>query len=88
MATAGTILRMNFGSVDAIKVAFTSISDGDTFVSGVANVVGHLFMQTNNPVTQQAVGIAVSESAGTFTFRPGEEAVGEGDLYIFSGTAT
>jgi len=87
MATAGTITRMSFGSVDAIKVAFTSITDDDTFVSGVGNVVGHIFMQTDNPTTQASTGVAVSEAAGTFTFHPAED-LAEGDLYIFSGTAT
>ena len=87
MATAGTITRMSFGSVDVIKVAFTAISDTDTFVSGVENVVGHMFMQTDDPTTQASTGVAVSESAGTFTFHPAEE-LAEGDLYILSGTAT
>ena len=87
MATAGTILRLNFGSVDVIKVPFTSISDTDTYVSGVGNIVGHVFMQTDNPTTQQAAGVAIAEAAGTFTFYPSED-LAEGDLYILSGTAT
>jgi hypothetical protein len=79
--------RLNFGSVDVVKVNFSSIDDGDTYASGMStNIVGFWFQQTDNPTTQASAGSSVANSSGTFTFYPGEEGA-SGDLYILTGTA-
>ena len=49
--------------------------DGDTFASGLTKTppVAYWTQDTDNPTTQASVGVAVTYSAGTFTFYPAED---------------
>lgn len=72
--TATTTLRESVGSLTALFFAFTSVNDGDTFVSGLgSSVVAWNALTNANPATQGSAGIAVTNSSGTFTFYPGED---------------
>jgi hypothetical protein len=59
-----------------IKIfTFTSVSDTDTF-TGPASPKAFWAAMIGNPSTQASAGIAVTESAGTYTFYPGENSLG------------
>lgn len=64
------------GSAQGIFTVITiaAVSDADTFV-GPATPKGFWAMGTSNPTTQASAGVAVTESAGTYTFYPGEDAI-------------
>ena len=59
---------------------FAAITDGDTFV-GPANPKGFWTSGTANVSTQASAGVATTESSGTYTFYPGEDAL-SGTLFV------
>ena len=71
-----SITRESVGSMTMIIATFSAgtADDGDTWASGLgSNVVTYSATDTDNPTTQASVGVAVANSAGTFTFYPAED---------------
>lgn len=83
---AGTLLdsviRENAGSTTLHIATFTTIDDGGTWTSNIAEIVGYWANGTDDP-TQTKEGIDVSVSTSTFTFNVGENAR-TGMLYVLS----
>jgi len=78
-------IRENVGSLTLHIATFAATADdGDTWASGLPNVVGYWANGTDDP-TQTAEGVDVSESSGTFTFNLGEDNRGI-MLYVLSRT--
>lgn len=72
--SASSVLRENVGSLTLHIVTFANTTDdGDTWASGLPNVVGFWANGTDDATTQGNTGIDVSESSGTFTFNLGED---------------
>lgn len=71
--TPATINRVSLGSANLVIANFTTVSDGDTWASGIAAVLGKWTDHNEDPTTQGSVGIASTFSAGTFTFYPAED---------------
>lgn len=77
--TPTTIKRENLGSLNLViahfdgTVASNDLDDGDTWASGLTGIVAFWTGHQDNPTTQASVGIAVTESSGTFTFYPAED---------------
>ncbi len=82
--TDGSIVRESLGSLTLFIQKFSDIDDGETFASGLPNVIGFWANGTDDP-TQGVEGIDVSESSGTFTFNIGEDSR-TATLYILSRT--
>lgn len=60
-----TLLRATFGA---------TVDDADTWASGLGTrVTGFWTQDIDNPTTQGSVGVAVTNSSGTFTFYPAED---------------
>ena len=51
---------------------FSSVDTGDTF-TGPVNPKALWMVMTSDPTTQASAGSVVKESAGTYTFYPGED---------------
>ena len=69
--TPSATLRENAGSVLLHIFTFAATADdGDTYASGISDVVGWWGNCTDTPTGHE--GIDISESAGTFTFNLGE----------------
>ena len=85
--TPDSIITENLGSLTLLMCIFetVNIDDGDTYVSGLANVADKWFNATNNPTSQGDEGLNVSESSGTFTFATPQENV-TGTLFILTKT--
>jgi hypothetical protein len=65
------------GSLTRLIFTFTTVSDGDTFASGLGTrVASYNYQMTGNPATQASAGASLTNSSGTFTFYPGEDALG------------
>ena len=64
------------GSYSLVLARFTSVDDGDTWASGLNGVVTAIAAQTGDPGTQASAGFSHTQSAGTFTFYPGEDNLG------------
>ena len=80
MATAGTIIQENVGSLNLLIVPFTAISSGDTWVSGLGStVVAHIFQPDNEAGTASNAKM----SAGTATFY-GSGGTITGNLFVFA----
>jgi len=73
--TPSNVVRVNLGSANMVVATFTTVSDGDTWASGIASIVGKWVDCNSNPSTQASAGMASVFSAGTFTFYPGEDAI-------------
>lgn len=75
----------SLGSERLIRLVYsaTTIDDADTYASGIVGIVDHWFNQTDDPTAQAAAGMTISESAGTFTFHPGENGA-LGTLYVMA----
>lgn len=75
--TAATTQRENLGSLTLIIYTFTSVSDADTYATGMGTNIFSFQIQTNgNPVTQASAGNgATVDSSGIFTFYPGENSL-------------
>ena len=71
--TPSSVTRESMGSLTMLICPFAGTADdGDTYASGLPNVVGFWANGTDDP-TQGAEGIDVSNSSGTFTFNLGED---------------
>lgn len=70
--TPTNVTRVNLGSGNLVVASFTTVSDGDTWASGISAITGKWTDHNANPTTQASVGIASTFSAGTFTFYPAE----------------
>ena len=58
-----------------------TVADADTWASGLSGRVFNYWTQDiDNPTTQGSVGVAATESAGTFTFYPAEDSK---NFYLF-----
>lgn len=69
------ITRVSLGSSTLVVATFSTVSDGDTWASGIPAIVSKLIDVNGNPSTQTSAGIASTFSAGTFTFYPGENSL-------------
>ena len=80
------IIRESVGSLTLFLCQYTStnIDDGDTYPSGIGDVVDKWFNSTKD-VTQGGEGMNVSNSSGTFTFISPEDDV-TGTLFILART--
>lgn len=64
----------SLGSVRLIVAEFAATADdADTWASGLKGILAFWTHDLDNPTTQAAVGVAASNSSGTFTFYPGED---------------
>jgi len=77
MASAVTptlVLRENAGSTMLHIATFAGTTDdGDTYVSGISDVVGFWGNCTDDSTGATYNGVDISESSGTFTFNLGED---------------
>lgn len=65
----------NWGSSNVVVATFTSVSNADTWASGITSTPKWYFGQlTTAQSTQTSAGVNISYSAGTFTFKPAEDA--------------
>ena len=72
--TPSATLRENAGSVLLHIFTFAATADdGDTYASGISDVVGFWGNCTDDPTGAANNGIDISESSGTFTFNLGED---------------
>jgi hypothetical protein len=71
--TPATVWRANLGSTAQVTARFTTADDGDTWASGMSGIVNYMAQDRTNPATQASVGMAATESSGTFTFYPAED---------------
>ena len=74
--TPDVIRRYSMGDSTLIVADFTAgtADDGDTWASGLGtNAMDWWSQDTDNPTTQASVGVAVTNSSGTFTFYPAED---------------
>lgn len=74
--TPDTIRQHSMGSLKLIEAVFSAgtADDGDTWASGMSGrVITYVTQDQDNPTTQGSVGVAVTYSAGTFTFYPAED---------------
>lgn len=74
--TPSTIRQHSMGSVKLIEAVFSAgtADDGDTWASGLgSNAINFWAQDQDNPTTQASVGVAVTNSSGTFTFFPAED---------------
>jgi hypothetical protein len=83
-ATATT--QYSAGSQSKHVFTFSSVSDADTFASGLSGVQDYSYQVTADPTTNTSAGANVSEASGTFTFYPGIDAL-SGILTVYSGGA-
>jgi len=82
--TPDSYQRTNLGGANMVTAVFssTTVSDTDTWTSGMTGIRSWRFCQTNNPTTQASAGVSVAQAAGVFTFYPGEDATCTGYLEI------
>ena len=75
------------GSLTLLLCVFetANIDDGDTYASGLSNVVNKWFNATVDPSSQGDEGMNISEDSGTFTFAAPQENV-TGTLFILTKT--
>lgn len=72
-----TVNRISIGSANLLVANFTTCSDGDTWASGITNLVTFWNQVNGNPSTQASAGSAATFATGTFTFYPGENSLGQ-----------
>jgi len=73
--TPTNVNRVSLGSANLVVADFTTVSDGDTWASGIASIVAKSVDMNGNPTTQASAGFASTFSGGTFTFYPGENSL-------------
>lgn len=73
--TPSTVTRINLGSANLVIAQFTTMSDTDTWASGIAAVAAQWASVNGNPGTQASAGTASTFSSGTVTFYPGENSL-------------
>lgn len=79
--TPATVQRINVGSKRRIIARFSTADDDDTWASGMSGISSYWTQDRTDPATQTSVGIAATESSGTFTFHPAENGVAF-DLFV------
>lgn len=82
--TAASIVRESLGSVTLMLYRFTTVTDGDTFASGLGtNVVGNAYWaNAEADETAGDEGVNVANSSGTFTF--GLKTAGAVTLFVLA----
>lgn len=73
--TPTNVSRVSLGSGNLVVADFSTVSDGDTWASGIAVITGKWIDMNGNPSTQTSAGIASTFSGGTFTFYPAENSL-------------
>lgn len=73
--TPTNVTRVGLGSATMVVATFTTVSDGDTWASGISAITAKWADVNSNPTTQASAGFASTFSGGTFTFYPGEDAI-------------
>ena len=64
----------SLGSLRLVVATFADTTDdGDTWASGLKGIYKYWIQDTDNPTTQGSVGVAATQSSGTFTFYPAED---------------
>ena len=74
--TPDATYKHNCGSNTLLQAVFSAgtADDGDSWASGLSTrVLGFWSQDEDNPTVQTAVGVAVVNSSGTFTFYPAED---------------
>lgn len=71
--TPDPIVTENTGSSTLHIATFSDIDDGDTWASGIQNIIGYWAVATDAPTSGPLGGIDVSLSSTTFTFNTGED---------------
>lgn len=84
--TPDSVIRESAGSMTLHIATFSTndIDDGDTWASGIQEIVGYWANGTDDP-TQTKEGIDMSVSSSTFTFYTGEDNR-TGLVYVLSRT--
>lgn len=72
--TAATVLRENLGSLTLIVFNLTTVNTGDTLATGLGGNIFKVWGQQSSITTQASTGISISNSSGTLTLQPGENA--------------
>lgn len=85
--TAATTRNLGvLGNVRVVQFIISSVSTGDTFATGLKNILGFIAVMSSSTITTQAsAGINGSFSGSTITLKPGEDAH-EVTLYVFTRT--
>lgn len=75
--TPTSVIRNNTGSTNSVVAVFSTVSDGDTWTSGIVGATYWNPVGTGNPTTQASAGIAAGydSTTGIFTFYPGENSL-------------
>lgn len=74
--TPASITKNTAGNQTEIIAKFTTVSDADTWASGLSGrVIAYFDQVTADPTTNTSAGCNVTESSGTFTFYPGVDAL-------------
>lgn len=74
----------SLGDKTLYQFRISSANDADTFASGLSDrVISYWTQDRTNPTTQASVGIAATESSGTFTLYPAEDGVAF-DLFVIA----
>jgi len=73
--TPDSVAIENTGSSTIHIATFSTndIDDGDTWASGIKNIIGYWATATDVPTSGQLAGIDMSLSSSTFTFNTGED---------------
>ncbi len=70
--TAANTYRHNMGDSTLIRYTFTTVSTGDTFVTGLGTAIIDFWGNQTSISTQASTGISISNASGTLTLKPGE----------------
>ncbi len=82
--SAASVTKHSAGDQTKLVVVFSSVTDGDTYASGLgANIQDYSYQMVGNASTQASAGASIAESSGTFTFYPGEDSL-SGQLVIYA----
>lgn len=73
--TPSTVTRINLGNANLVVAQFTTVSDTDTWASGIPAVVAQWTHGNGNPSTQTSAGVDSTFSSGTVTFYPSENSL-------------
>ena len=73
--TPSTVTRVSLGSSNLVIAQFTTVSDTDTWASGISAVAAQWTQGNGNPSTQTSAGVNSTFSSGTVTFYPSENSL-------------
>ena len=85
--TAASTNRVSMGSATLYVVRFTSVVTGDTWVSGLTDIIDFWATPETTTGTQTSAGINVRNVSGTFTFVPGYDTQSV-TLFVMCGLAS